>query len=118
MSFESPESLAQELILFTDNDGQIYHSKTQPILKNLMTKIGQGRYNHDQAVDLFMYLAEAGAKQYVKEFSSGIAWHDVFPIDIRRLAAAHWRDEFEANAKSGEYDSLLPKKYQKTSKRR
>jgi hypothetical protein len=116
MSFETPEALAQELILFVDNDGEINRSQTQSILKNLMTKIGQGRYDHGRAVDLFMYLAESGAKKYAREFGSpGAPWHDMFPIEIRRMAATHWRDEFEENAKNGEYDSLLPKKYQKSA---
>lgn len=116
MSFETPEAVAEELILFVDNDGDINRSQTQSILKNLMTKIGQGKYDHDRAVDLFMYLAESGAKKYAKEFGGpGDAWHAMFPIEVRRMAATHWRDEFEAAAKSGEYDSLLPKKYKKTS---
>lgn len=35
MSFENDESLATELELFTENDGDLYRRMTEPILKNL-----------------------------------------------------------------------------------
>ena len=114
MSFESPQTLATELKTFTENDGQIYRSLTTSILKNLATKKASGKYDHDKAVDLFMYLAETGAKKFVQEFGGGL-WHDVFPVTVRRLAAAEWRDEFETEYGYGNYDNLLPKKYQKMS---
>ena len=113
MSFETPESLASELKMFTENDGDIYRHQTTSILKNLATKKASGKYDRAKAVDLFMYLAESGAKKYVKEFGGGL-WHDVFPVTIRRLAATEWRDEFETEYGYGNYDNLLPKKYQKS----
>jgi hypothetical protein len=61
-----------------------------------------------------MYLTETGAKKYVQEFGGG-AWHDVFPINIRRIVAAEWRDEFESEYANGNYDNMLPKKYQRTN---
>ena len=113
MGFESPQALASELKLFTENDGDIYQQQTTSILKNLATKMASGKYDHDKAVTMFMYLAESGAKKYAKEMGSpGQAWHDMFPIDVRRIAAAEWRDEFEAEYPNGTYDNMLPKKYQ------
>jgi hypothetical protein len=114
MSLESPDSLARELKTFTENDGEIYRSMTTSTLKNLAAKKASGKYDRTKAVDLFMYLAEAGAKKYVKEFGGGL-WHDVFPVTVRRLAAAEWRDEFETEYGYGNYDNLLPKKYQKSA---
>jgi len=113
MSFESKESLASELVTFVDNDGELYQGQTTSILKNLVTKIAQGKYDRDKAVTLFMYLAESGAKKYALNFNgSERNWHEMFPADVRRMAATHWRDSFEAEAKLGNYDNLLPKKYQ------
>jgi hypothetical protein len=113
MSFESPEALASELKTFTENDSDIYRQQTTSILKNLATKKASGKYDRNKAVDLFMYLAESGARKYVKEFGGGL-WHDVFPVPVRRLAAVEWRDEFETEYGYGNYDHLLPKKYQKS----
>jgi hypothetical protein len=116
MSFESPQAVAAELKLYTENDGDIYRRMTTSILKNLATKKAQGKYSPDRAVDAFMYLAEEGAKKYAKEMGSpGQAWHDMFPIEARRIAAREWRDEFEQHYAEGEYDTLLPKKYQSGS---
>lgn len=114
MSFETPEALAAELKLFTENDGDIYRGQTTSILKNLATKKASGKYDRDKAVDLFRYLAESGAKKYAKEFGGGAAWHDMFPVAVRRIAATEWRDEFETEYGYGNYDNLLPKKYQKS----
>lgn len=101
---------ATELKLFTDNDGDIYRQQTTSILKNLATKKGQGKYDRDLAVKLFMYLAENGAKKYAKEF--GGTWNLLFPKDVREHVSKEWRDEFETEFDLGNYDHLIPKKYQ------
>jgi hypothetical protein len=104
----------RELQLFTENDADIYRQRTTPIVRNLRTKQAQGKYDHDRAVDLFMYLAEAGARKYAREHGGGEAeWNVIFPKDVRRAAAAAWRDEFEQESALGNYDSetYLPKKY-------
>jgi hypothetical protein len=118
MSFESDESLATELELFTENDGDVYRRTTEPILKNLATKEAQGKYDHDRAVQAFMHMAEAGAKEYIRQHGSpGDIWHEMFPINVRRAAATKWRDEFEEEYRLGNYDHLVPKKYQETTSR-
>ena len=117
MSFESDESVVAELKSFTENDGDIYRRTTTPILKNLTTKKAQGKYSSEKAVQAFMYLAEAGAREYIKQHGSpGDVWYEMFPINIRREAAREWRDEFEAEHALGNYDRLLPKKYQTKKK--
>ena len=113
MSFENDESLATELELFTENDSDLYRRMTEPILKNLATKKAQGKYDSEKAVQAFMYLAEAGAKEYIRQHGSPTdVWHEMFPINVRRMAAIKWRDEFEEEFKLGNYDHLVPKKYQ------
>lgn len=111
------ETTLRELQLFTENDADIYRQTTTPIIKNLRTKQAQGKYSHERAVDAFMYLAEAGARKYARVHGGGESdWHNIFPIDVRRAAAANWRDEFEEESKLGNYDSFLPKKYQKQAR--
>jgi hypothetical protein len=113
------QASVSELKLFTENDGDIYRQQTVPILRNLRTKQAQGRYDHDRAVDLFMYLAEAGARKYAREHGGGEhEWHLIFPIDVRRQASAEWRDEFETESSLGNYDNatFLPKKYLEVKK--
>ena len=119
MSFETEESVVAELKMFTENDGDIYRSQTTSILKNLATKKAQGKYDHDKAVQAFMYLAEAGARKYAQEFDPhGTSWHQMFPMTVRRAAAEHWRDEFEEEFRLGNYDHLVPKKYQIASRKK
>lgn len=110
MRFETDRAAAQELKLFTENDGDLYRQQTTSILNNLATKKASGKYNHDLAVKIFMYLAESGAKKYAKEFGS--VWNLMFPVSTRKMVATEWRDEFEVEYANGSYDHLLPKKYQ------
>jgi len=119
MSFESDESVATELEIFTENDRDVYHRTTEPLIKNLATKKAQGKYDHEKAVQAFMYMAEAGAREYVRQHGSpGDDWHEMFPIGVRRMAATKWRDEFEEEFRLGNYDHLVPKKYQATPRKR
>jgi len=113
MGFENDASVAHELVLFIDNDAQLYRSQHTPIIKNLMTKHAQGRYNSALAVKLFMYLVDNGAKKYAKEHGGpGAKWNDMFPKAVRVKAAEALRDSFEGEAEVGGYDDLIPKKYQ------
>jgi len=113
MGFDTDKAAIQELVLTTENDGNIYRQTTQPILKNLATKKAQGKYDNEKAVQGFMYLAEAGARSYARNFGdSENNWHVIFPIAVRRAAATHWRDEFEKEYALGNYEDLLPQKYQ------
>ena len=119
MSFDTDESLVAELALFTENDGDIYRRQTLSILKNLTAKKASGKYDSDKAVQAFMYLAETGAKEYIRQHGSpGDIWHEMFPANVRRAAAVKWRDEFEEEFKLGNYDHLVPKKYQAASRKK
>ena len=111
--YSNEDQAAEDLKTTTENDGNLYRQMTQPILKNLITKMAQGKYDHDLAAVAFEHLAEEGAKKYTKTGMLGSPWHLVFPPNIRRAVAAAWRDEFEEEAKMGNYDNYLPKKYRK-----
>jgi hypothetical protein len=108
---------ATELKLYIDNDGELYRSQTVPILTSLVTRRARGQYRHDLAVKAFGYLTESGAKKYAREFgSSDQPWHKMFDTGTRKLAAEALTRDFEAEAALGNYDSLLPKKYQAQKK--
>jgi hypothetical protein len=113
--YETSGDDVTELRLFIDNDADLYRGQTTSIHKNLMTKIGQGKYNRDLAVKLFMYLVDAGAQKYTKEYSGpGIKWHEQFPKKTRQAVAVHLRDFFENEAATGNYNNMLPAKYSTT----
>src|SRR5579883_686292 len=103
---------ARELELYIENDAQLYRSQEQPIQKNLITKMAKGIYSHSKAVKLYGYLVQNGAKKYAKEFSVGTDWHQMFPTSVRKEVAERFAKSFETEAKFGNYDHLLPKKYQ------
>lgn len=98
---------AQELVLYIENDGDLYRQQNVPILRNLANKAAQGKYDHQKAIKLWMYLMDNGAKKYAKEF--GGTWNTMFPVAARKEAAKVFADDFEANWKAGEYRSYLTK---------
>jgi hypothetical protein len=105
-------SAARELQLYIESDSGLYRQQYQPILKNLATKKARGIYVHTKAVKLFGYLVESGAKKYVKEYG-GQSWHDMFNVPTRKIVAENLTDSFETGYDYGNYDNMLPKKYQK-----
>ena len=60
---------AKELFLFADNT-QALQNQQMSIIKNLMSKRAQGKYDSRLAAKLFMYLVDNAAKMYVKEFDA------------------------------------------------
>jgi hypothetical protein len=112
---------ADELKLYIDNEGSL-HGQATSIFKNLATKKARSQYKHDLAVKAFGYLVEAGAKKYAKEFGSAAPalgsrrysgqWHQMFPVSTRKEVAEDLTRAFEAEFELGNYDYLLPKKYQ------
>lgn len=114
MAAEIDQDAARELELFIENDAALYRQQRTPIHKNLATKKVKSQYKHDLAVKMFGYLVEAGAKKYAKEFGSpGQPWNVMFNIPTRRAVAEQLTRQFEGEFELGNYDDLLPKKYQR-----
>ena len=106
---------ATELEQYIENDADLHRQQHAPILKNLATKKARGQYKHPLAVKLFGYLVESGAKKYAKAFGSpNQPWHKMFDVPTRKRVAEELTKSFEAEHKLGNYDFLLPKKYQPT----
>ena len=113
MSFETQEAVVAELEQYAVNEAALYPQR-QSIEKSLATKKARGEYKHALAVKAFGYFVEAGAKKYAKEF--GGTWHKMFDVPTRRAVAENLTTSFEEEYKLGNYDRLLPKKYQKQEK--
>ena len=105
---------AGELKLFIDNDGDLYRRQTTYIQQNLSKKFVKGTYDHAKAVKLWMYLVEAGAKKYAKEFSVGTDWHSMFPKNTRLTVAQALADDWQQELKAG--NLTLPPKRASTAK--
>lgn len=90
------ETAMRELVLYTDNDSALYRQRAESIRKNLAQKKAKGIYDHTLAVKAFMYLADAGAKKYAREFATAAEWNRIFPTSVRKAAARKWAKEFEA----------------------
>lgn len=102
-----------ELKTFIDNDGRLYEQQTKPIMKNLATKLAKGVYDRTKAEKLWMYLVENGAKKYTREVEiEGVPWHQVFSMEDRKAVARDLNADFLTEYKLGNYDHLIPKKYQ------
>lgn len=97
---------ARELLLYIENDGDLYRQQYLPIDANLKRKIKRGVFDKALAVKLFMYLADNGAKKYVREFGDGRSvpsfargWNvdSIFNKKTRFYVAAqlfrYWMDE-------------------------
>lgn len=80
-----------QLVLFADNTGSIYERSIVPVIKNLATKLRKGTFDKARAVDAFVYVADAAAKQYNAEFGSGRGYGP-FTVATRRAAAAELLD--------------------------
>jgi len=107
------EHAATDLEQYIASDADLYRQQYQLILKNLATKKVRSQYKHDLAVKLFGYLVEAGAKKYVKDFGLTLPWHKMFNVPTRKRIAEELTKSFEGEFELGNYDNLLPKKYQK-----
>jgi len=98
---ELSESIdSDELVLFADNDFNLYRQSTVPIQKNLSKKWKAGKYDHKLAIKLWMNHANRAAKAYAKEFASASEWNTIFSVKDRKEAAKefadNWKDELEA----------------------
>jgi len=91
---------AHELVLFGENDGDLYRQRTVPIQKNLSKKFAKGVYDPELAQKLWMYWATDAAKRYAQQHSTGNDWNRIFSVAVRKEVAQYmeeyWREELEA----------------------
>ena len=88
-------AMADELFLYTDNDGQLYRQQKRPIEKNLCRKIKKGIYSKQKSVKLWGYLMDSAAKKYCKDMTCDRVWHQEFNKATRMKAAKMFADYFD-----------------------
>ena len=107
---ESDEDEVRELVIFIDNDGQLYQQQGAPIMRNLSRKWDKGIYDHDLAQKLWYYLAVNGAKKYGQDQGTGNGLK-IFSPAVRRAAAKemadNWMEELKAGNKMDEAEEDL-----------
>lgn len=54
----------RELVLSTENDGDVYRQVTTPAIANLARKLAKGQFDRAKAVKMMGYVADAGARKY------------------------------------------------------
>jgi hypothetical protein len=96
-----------ELDLFIMNNEDLYRRRFMPIIQNLKRKIARNVYDHEKAKQLWMYLIDDAAKEYVKEFGNPDEdVKDMFPKETRLRVAELIADREFENLKQGEYDVI------------
>ena len=95
--YETDEIAVRELVLYAENDGELYAQSYEPISKNLAKKYEKGSYDPELAIKGWMYFVDAAAKKYAQDF--GGVWHQMFPKTERLMAAQEiaesWLAEYE-----------------------
>ena len=91
---ESFKDVVHELKLYIENDSDLYRQKIIPIVKNIQRKMKSGKYDHKKAPKLWMYLADMGAKKYLKDFP-GVKFDKKVIQQVSQEFADEYRDEIE-----------------------
>lgn len=90
------EHEARELLLYCENDGDLYRQQVVHIEKGLAKKLAKGTYDHEKAKKWWMHLAESCARKYVKEFGDErTPWHKMFSTADRREVAKAFADSWK-----------------------
>ncbi len=98
-----------ELTLYIDNTQRLWKVKRDVWARLARRKVKQD-YDSELAVRAFMYVANQGAKAYVREQKMSEKWSTAFPAADRKCVATQYEKEFRALWKTGELDYLLPLK--------
>ena len=83
---ETTES--RELALFIENDGTLYRRHITPVINNLKKRYNAGTYDKSKAIDLYYYIATAGAREYCRQFANVEDAPQIFDVTARYTAAA------------------------------
>ena len=95
----------RELHLYANNHADLHRQRIKPIQKNLRNKMASGKYDHDKAHKAWHYAAKDASDRYHKEHGHR------FSKDTVHAVAGKMRDDFHRDAKDGDHDDLLHKKY-------
>jgi len=91
---------ARELVLYAENDSQLYTQSAVPIMKNLTRKFKKGTYDPALAVKLWKYHADRAAQKYGKDHGNKDGLKIFSPAD-RREAAKYFEEYWTAELNAG-----------------
>lgn len=98
------EHAVRELVLYIDNESDLSmlgpRGQGKSMVENLLRKKRSGKYDSALAPKLWRYLADAGAKRYLKEFGGSVA---TFTPATRELAALQLSRDFEQRYDAGDF---------------
>lgn len=98
---EAGESEATELLIYLDNEPDIYAMK-KAIASNLAKKLAKGVYDERRARAAWAPVVERAAKKYAREYSSSERdWSSIFNPATRDEVAKDLAERWYANAKAG-----------------
>ena len=97
---EVDEDPIRELVLYIENDGQLYQMQGEPIMRNLTKKWDKGVYDHDKAKTLWKYYADTGARKYGKDYGANDGFK-MFSPAVRRAVASELADNWHEELKAG-----------------
>lgn len=84
-----------ELVLYADNDADLYRQSATPIMINLTRKWNKEIYDSERAVKLWKYHADRAAKKYASDFGYK------FSVAERKEAAREFEADWKAELESG-----------------
>lgn len=94
---EADVNAARELSLYIENEYSLVgapNSQGKAIEKNLLAKMRKGTFDLEKSELAWMYLMEAGAKKYAKEYASASDWSKLFNKPTRELVAHEFATTF------------------------
>lgn len=119
MAGQVDEPMVREVLLWIESDADLYRQQFTPIIKNLTTKYARGVYDRAKARKMWGYLVANGITRaygaphvWAKAPGGKTAAQIANKATRDKLASVIEEYEYE-QIKKGEYNHLLPKKYQK-----
>lgn len=103
MSFETRESIMQEIQLCLENDGAFYRSTRYPYELSLLKKLMQNKYVHSLAVQGWLGVVTSYLKVYARECKIA-CWITILEPSERFIVAERLTHEFHDRALAGEYN--------------
>lgn len=87
----------RELVLFIENDGNLYRQMIQPTIKNLQRKVQRGVFDSELSVRAWQHIADEGVRRYDREFGSGrgsmTMLNKATRIEIAKTLAADFEED-------------------------
>lgn len=99
---EELSDAAHELMLYAENDADLYRQSFIPIVKNLEKKYAKGTYDPELAKKLWKYHADRAAAKYGLEHGNGDGLK-IFSPSVRREVAAQLQADHYAEMEAGNF---------------